>query len=227
MKKIANFFLLLLLVIVAGCKKDSQPRYGPPDNAIDYNNFTTPIPDDAGCMQRVWAEKRPYIPEPTAGGIDTAIQLFQQNSLSYSNLVFYSVRYDTFGGGNNVTVTADQYVNGIRYFNGEQNYRFINGKLNYANYRAVATTLDTVASLRLGQLRTRFMACVSLSHFAGYTKDSCLEAQFGYYDINGGGSNTALNIVKMWKVFPHNAAYPYAYIKEDGTVVQFNTGLVY
>ena len=63
-------------------------------------------------------------------------------------------------------------------------------------------------------------------------KDSCLTAQFGYYDLNV--DDTALvndhtpNFIKAWSVKPAHSAYPQILFRDDnGAMILYNPGITF
>ena len=219
MKKLIFIFACLSLVFIA-CKKEHKT--------------TGIIGDDYGCINR----KMTTAQDTTVALSDYifARQLFQSSNIDQSDLKMESVRYDTIINFNNqiqhqVIVMEQQYINNLPILNVEAKYTFNNGAYDYFSGKLISScNLDTIPTLRLTQVRGRYVAALIASNSPAYLtayKDSCLIAEFGYYDINTGSSNKTVNIVKAWHVYPvNNGGLPEAYIKDDGTLLLFFNGII-
>lgn len=57
--------------------------------------------------------------------------------------------------------------------------------------------------------------------------NNCLDLQFEYFDLNAGISYQPLNIVKAWKITPHNKDYPILIVNDNSSeIIGYNNGLV-
>ena len=204
MRNLNYAFLVTFIAAVAGCKKPATVG-------------------DNGCISRVYS--------PTLINVDTvgAIKLFNDNGLSTAHLIFYRVILNDVitnpsGTYNYQHVFAMQRYNGLQVFNNSVAFQFINRVFNYQDgsiYGAV--NISTTPRLTLPQVRALFINVAAQNNFANL-RDSCLVAMLGYYNLNGGSSNPAPNLVKAWFVTPKNAPYPSAYINDDNnaTIAFFN-----
>ena len=217
MKKLQVVFLLTILAITS-CSKSKKHILG----------------DDFGCINREvpsWRDSK-----LSAANNAVANDLFQTNGLSSANLWLTRLQYDTvvLNGATNyyVYIQAQEFVNGIPVFTSFPGYNFKNGaqELPDMNHLVGSTTLNNYPDLRMSQVRKLYMDQLYAQHYpldyiAGF-KDSCLTATFGYYDMNAGSSNQPVQLTKAWWVHPANSFAPYAFFKDDGTLIFFGTGLV-
>lgn len=210
------FFILFGLLVFASCKKEKK------------------VAVDNGCISaaRVFHF---YMPPADSAA---ARQLLTQNHLSTNDLeVEYVILHDTMTKNNSVNVYqyvyAVQYVNGLPVMSSDFGYEFKEGIYQgVSGVKYDHINLDTHPKLSLSQVRGLFIDQVTKNQgntAAAALKSSCLEAQFGYYDLNAratGPHNT--NFVKAWVVRPKNALYPWpeVLIRDDnGAVIAFYGGL--
>lgn len=212
MKKL--YYLSFALLIFSACKKSD-------------------LPADNGCITQINRQNFGV----TASDSIAAVQLLKQNNLPTNDLVLEYVHNDT------ITYTLPSYVNqyvfGIQYINGlailsyDFGYSFKNGvfkEVTGARYSAV--NLDTHPTQHLPQLRALYMAEITKNRgkdIAAAFKDSCVVAQFGYYDLNVDfnvlTNDHAPNFVKAWSVKPKHAPYPQVVFRDDnGKTIVFNNG---
>jgi hypothetical protein len=183
------------------------------------------IGSDQGCISQI---KRHYI-----AGADSlaAIKLLKQNNIPCKDLKFDKIILnDTIINNGKTCIYQDVFV--IRSFNGlpvllqaivyhfkEGAYQFASGPGNKE------ISLDANAELTLPQVRKLYLDELnSKSNSASSFKDSCLVAEFGYYNLNEGTEKTSSNFVKAWVVTPKNANYPEALLRDDNgkTIFYFN-----
>jgi hypothetical protein len=182
--------------------------------------------DDNGCIQRIQTAPG-FANTITAADYADITALFTQNSLNYSNLRFYNIyrgSYQSYRGTDSeISVSAYQYVNGLAVFSSDRAFNFTTFDPPFVSGPEVASVpLDTVATMKLPHLRAIFM---TISNAARY-KDSCLIAEFGYFDLNRGSSGTAPRIIKCWRVSSPNTLFPYAIIADDGPIIDYQNGIV-
>jgi hypothetical protein len=209
MKKI--YLIVWIALAFASCKKNGQ------------------LPADNGCISEV---KRQNFNVKSSDSI-LAIQLLKQHNISYSDLQLeYFSSYNVPTGDNAGTyqsVIAIQRINGLAVLSGELWYQFKDNALqSTTGVRYGAVNLSTSSTLRLAQLRAAYLEEVNKhnSTIATNFKDSCLVAQFGYYDLNVNVSNTP-NFVKAWVVAPKNFSFPQV-IFQDGSskTIFYNGGVI-
>ncbi|MFI5160171.1 MAG: hypothetical protein ACHQHN_02790 [Sphingobacteriales bacterium] len=207
MKKL--FYLLFILTAFGACKKSD-------------------LPGDNGCISQV---KRINFSIKGSDSV-TAIALLKQNSIAYSNLQLSFVSLDTVKDGPNAAtyqnVFAVQNVNDLPVLSSHIWYQFKNNALqSTSGTRYSSGPSSGGSSLSLPQLRELFLKAVTENKAAVSFKDSCLVAQFGYYDLNviSGG---APKLVKAWSVTPRNYnAYPQVFFRDDnGSTIIYDGGVV-
>jgi hypothetical protein len=209
------FFTLFALLVFASCKKDK-------------------VSGDSGCIGQARILHF-YVPPADSA---KARQLLTQNHLPINDLeVEYVILHDTITQNNSANVY--QYVYAVQYFKGlpilssDFGYEFKEGvfqKVTGVKYNNI--NLDTHSTLSLSRIRSVFID--QLRKYQGNNvavafKDSCLEAQFGYYDLNARAiepHNT--NFVKAWLVRPKNKLYPWPEVllrDDNGAVIVYYGGI--
>jgi hypothetical protein len=182
-----------------------------------------------------------------AAQIKTADSLLDINLIDHSNLRYYKFSADSFATWQSLpyvdkTVWMDQYVNGLRIFNDEMEFRFPRGQLYKSIWHSPTkgTQLDTIPSLSLSQLRMKFTAQLLQYPYSTLPNatDSCYKAEFGYYNLSKVGEPEKL--VKAWRVtiysatatmyWPFGFGYPYddppiAYYEDNGGLIWFQPAL--
>lgn len=201
------YYLSFILIAFAACKKNE-------------------LPGDNGCISQV---KRINFNIKGSDSV-TAIALLKQNGIAYSNLQLSFVSIDTVPEGPNQgiyqNVFAVQYVNGLPVLSSHIWYQFKNSALqSTTGARYTSGSIFGGSSLSLPQLRELYLKAATENHAAVSFKDSCLVAQFGYYDLNV-TSGGAPNLVKAWSVTQRNYnAYPRIYFRDDnGATILYDGG---
>ncbi|MDO3626700.1 hypothetical protein [Mucilaginibacter sp. BT774] len=209
------YYIVFALFVFSSCKKSG-------------------VAIDNGCISEI---KRQSFGVTAADSI-AAVQLLTQNHLPTNDLQFEYIRlHDTVT--TNGTTNVYQYIFAVEYLNGlpvlsyDFGYTFKNNvfqQVTGARYDAI--TLNTHSTQSLPRLRELYMTEVSKN---GTTivnfKDSCVVAQFGYYDMNVDfnvlTNDHTPNFVKAWSVKPKHAWYPQVIFRDDdGKTIIYNTGPV-
>lgn len=208
-------FILFAGLVFVSCKKEK-------------------VADDNGCIS---AARVLHFYMPPADSA-AARQLLTQNHLPIKDLeVEYVILHDTMTKNNSVNVYqyvyAVQYVNGLPVMSSDFGYEFKEGIYQgVSGVKYDHIDLDTHPKLSLSQVRVLFIDQVTKNQgntAAAAFRNSCLDAQFGYYDLNArvtGPHNT--NFVKAWVVRPKNTQYPWpeVLIRDDnGTMIAYYGGL--
>jgi hypothetical protein len=195
MKRI--YYLFILLIAFSACKK-------------------TAVNADLGCISQPPLQRLP------TAQYDTVLLLLKNNNISAVNQVFYQYQSSTPLGHLNTdtlyqTTTATQTANGLPIFFGDLFYGFENGKLISASGTVITNiNLDTKSTLKLPAMRQEFLADAdAFDETKVPFQDSCLVAQFGYYNLNLETPGIAPNFIKAWQVTPAHTGYPIAYIRDD------------
>lgn len=215
MKKL--YLIAIALTTVAACKK------------------TGTLPGDSGCISQIKRQNFGV----TASDSIAAIQLLKQNNLPTNDLVLEYVHNDTITYATptyiNQHVFGVQYINGLAILSYDFGYTFKNGVFTgVTGARYSGVNLDTHPTLHLPQLRALYISEITKnkgSDIAAAFKDSCVVAQFGYYDLNVDfnvlTNDHTPNFVKAWSVKPKHAPYPQIVFRDDnGKTIVYNGGLV-
>lgn len=111
-----------------------------------------------------------------------------------------------------------QYNNGLPIFTETLNYLFKNGVFDsYVGRITGGTNLNSTPKLTLAQLRKLFIDDIELFDYKGSQfKDSCISAEFGYFNLNAGTGNNGENLVKAWHLTPKFSSFPEAYYQDIG-----------
>ncbi len=210
MKKI--YLIAFIALAFVSCKKNDQ------------------LPGENGCITQI---KRQNFNIKSADSI-TAIQLLKQNNIPYND-----VQLEYFSSSNLPSAQSSastyqsvfviQQINGLPILSNEIWYQFINNILQTTSgTRYNEINLNTTSSLHLTQLRAAYLAEVTKNNSIKATqlKDSCLVAQFGYYDLNVNVNSTP-NFVKAWLVKPQHSSYPQVTLQDgSGKTINYNSGIV-
>jgi hypothetical protein len=195
-----KFYLSLILLIILSCKKS--------DNLPEDNRCTNLVIDNPNIQLLPGKE------------IDTIKYLFNKNHLSYTGLQFWYFGEDS--GNNNIlhrNIGAYQFVNGLKVFTDYWGFEFGENDL------LTSMGGDTILNLRLpskpkllqSQVRQIFITALINDGFYknnSEVQDSCLDMEFGYYDLNSVGSYLPEKLTTAWKVYPHSQEFPYAYVDD-------------
>lgn len=210
MKKI--YLIAIVALAFASCKKNYQP------------------PGDSGCITQI---KRQNFVIKSADSV-TAIQLLKQNNIPYNDVQLeyfssYNVPSNQSNPGYYQSVFVIQQINGLPILSGEIWYQFTNSVLqSTSGTRYNEINLSNSSSLQLAQLRAAYLAEVTKNNSTCGTqlKDSCLVAQFGYYDLNVDVNNTP-NFVKAWLIKPQHSTYPQVTLQDgSGKTIVYNSGII-
>jgi len=206
MKKL-SFPILFILFAISACKKNAATN-------ID------------GCINRVETHSSTILLSATDQA--KSLGLFQQNHIIQGALQFYR-----YGVDNNAVqgpyqyVSAHQYFNDLLLFNADVSFTFRQGVFISTSGGQYATIgLDANPHLSLADVRAAFLAIPANAAL----KDSCLKAQFGYWNIGNGSGTPPENFVKAWKVTLKNPASPIptTYLRDDnGKSVFYDDGLAH
>jgi hypothetical protein len=214
----ANMLLLLFFTLaLLSCKK---------------NNIINLLEEDNGCIEKI------VIPVRSRGTLSTSdytliSSLFTINGINQSNLRFMRTYRDslhTYNGTYDFRwVNVLEYRNSLPIFTGTLNYSFRNGIFeSYAGNLLNGITPNTKSSMTPGQLRKLFVDDIELFNYQGNQyKDSCFNAEFGYFNLNSSTGNNAENIVKAWHLTPKFRSYPEGYYQDNGQRIYYFDGIDY
>jgi len=205
------FSLVFLTFTIFSCKKD---------NSI-------PLPEDKGCIEKIIIPANSNVSFSTAE-YSIINSLFINNRVNKPNYRYFR----SYTINTTRLVHTMQYANGLPIFNKDLNFNFDNGIYgSFTGYLTKGTTLNTTATLRLPQLRKLFIDNAEQFEQKGLQyKDSCLKAEFGYYDLNSGTGNTNEVLIKSWKVTLKSSVepfeYPIAFYQDNnGALIYYDNGI--
>ncbi len=189
-----------------------------------------------GCIERVIIPRTQHAIDATA--VQTVNDLFKSNHINNSSFRYYYYIHDSlqtyyppYARLDEKVVSVNQYANGLRIFTGDMSYVFLENKFDATGGKLTSgTSLDTKPHLSLDELRTLFLNSAEEFDNAGDKfKDTCLSAEFGYYDINAGTSYTPEKLVKAWRVVIKNSElnsqYPQACYQDNGALIYYDNGI--
>jgi len=217
----------LLFALIAAC------TFGAACNKKD-SGTVLPLPEDTRCINRVQLNVSDYLIAPE--DIPTVNDLFKANKIDYSSFRYTSYAHDSesmatppYTRYDIKTVGVQQYANGLPIFNDYMSFSFKNDVLNSSAGTATkGTSLDTKPVLKLAQVRKLFIDDMLKNHFDSSFADSCIYAEFGYYNTTY--STDKETLIKAWQVSARTPndllLYPVAYYQDaDGKLIYFNTGI--
>jgi hypothetical protein len=197
------FYLLVLLVL--SCQKSIE---------------------DQGCDNLI--RSSPEIQLVKDKELDTVKYLMNKNKIDYSHLQF--IQYSNIGF---ILIRSCQYVNGLKVF--KNNLDFIQTK----NDTALIVCGDFISdinqanspSMRPSEIKKIFLDVIkndSLIAKANLKIDTCVDLEFGYYDLNIHLNSLAKNFIRAWKINPKTKDHPESYISdENGEILEYFNGIYY
>ena len=195
------------------------------------------IQDDinVGCIERIIIPVTQH--SISNSNIQLVNSLFLKNGIDNRKLRYYQYTNDSFQTYfppytkfDQKLIRADQYSNGLRLFEHNIVYNFKDNIFDSVNGLIKENiTLDTNPTQNLKQLRRLYIADLEqFNHQGVQFKDSCLRAEFGYYDLNGSSGNTKSLWIKAWKITPQNGDYPYGFYQdENGSRIAYSDGIIF
>lgn len=209
-------YLLFLVLLCAACKK---------------KNIT---PADSGCITQI--QRRSFYLKP-ADSIK-AYNLLTRNHLPTDNLeIEYLIDSVRVNGvlNTNQSIYAVQYLNGLPILSSDFGYLFKGGVYQQTDGLLYNNLMvDTHVKLSLQQVRSLFLEEVTKNGGATAAANlagGCLEAQFGYYNLNALSATAYMvpNFVMVWCVTPKNQQYPEVFIRDDngGVVAYYGNRIIF
>lgn len=205
------YLLPVLLLALAACRKNEAPAsLGP-----------------SGCITQ---RERDYFGIKAADSLQ-AVKLFQQNNIKYDNLVFERVILnDTITNTEGTTVynhvVVIQYFNGLPILSDDGAYHFRDG-LFYLTSGNLYTSinLDNHPTTKLTTLSSLYIAQTRQEYNTNY-RDSCVVAQFGYFNLHAGTADNTPSFIKAWRVTPKNSFWPVALYRDDNAkLIYYDNGI--
>lgn len=195
------------------------------------------IKADAGCIERK------IIPVHNHGinAAEAAVadNLFTTNNTDNSRYRYYQFSRDSiqtyfspYEKFSEIVVKVDEYTNGLRIFTNQLFFGFKNNAFNFKSGEPTkGTALNNIPKLSLKELRKNFIDnCEQFDHNGSQYKDSCLSAEFGYFNTNSATGNTKEHLVKAWKITLKGSIYPSEYPQacyndETGKLIYYDNGI--
>ena len=198
MKHYIKILTIVFLFTISSCKKE--------DNIGDFQACTNVVLESPNEI-RVSAENQ-----------SLAEHLFNSNEMDFNNLQITKVQTDDY---NKTHIRCYQFVNGLKIFTGDLIYHF-NENDQYDSLSGELITnlsLNTQSNLDSSILKNKYLTQVENDTFyrsrISELTENCLDLQFGYYDLNAGQSYQPENLVKAWKITPHNKEYPVLFVNDE------------
>ncbi|HTE00606.1 MAG TPA: hypothetical protein VK668_15040 [Mucilaginibacter sp.] len=198
--------ILFALLVFASCKKENIAK-------IDY-----------GCIHRSLA-----LPHLSVADSITVAVLLQSNTISSDSLVFYGYT-SNWHTNTDLThdyfqfATATQVKNGLPVFYGDLTYTFKFGFIWGLPFKYNdPIKLNTKPTFQFEKLKQAFLdEGINNQAMAASYKDSCLTAQFGYYNLNKLLPYTSPICIKAWQIHADGSNFPVAYFRDDtGELIYF------
>ena len=191
-----------------------------------------PVLTDNGCMNKLSLPVNAH----SIDSSDRALvhNLFASNGIPDSNYRYHLYVHDTFETTytpftkyDQKTVWVDQYSNGLPVFTNRLVYIFWDDVLYHGTGElAISTSTEVVPKLPLNRLRALFMEDVAqFDAERAYLKDTCLEAEYGYYNVNVDNSKAPVLLDWAWKVTVAGRKYPMAYYWDYGHRIHYDNGI--
>jgi hypothetical protein len=192
---------------------------------------TATIGADEGCAQNITQPATAH--SLPAAQVALADNLFDRNNLPHANLRYFQYQRDSLRNAQpptrvlNELVRVTEYANGLKVFTAPSNFIFWNGSFHFrAGTPTGGTSLGTVPQLTLPQLRWLFKETIAQFDPHNALSDQCINAEFGYYDLNAGNGNQPENLVKAWRVTKQGQQYPFAYFQDAGCqLIYYDNGI--
>ena len=219
MKSQIILILLLAVTLLAGCSKN------------DALPLAAGIGVDNGCVQNITQPVGVHT-LPT-GQLVLVNNLFDRNHLSHANLRYFQYQRDSLRNFSAPTrvlsevVRVYEFVNGLKVFTAQTNFVFWNGDFHYrAGSSPGATALSPVPRLSVPQVRWLFREAIGKYDPRVTIENQCVEAELGYYNLNGGQGGQPEKMVRAWRATKQGQAYPMAYFQdENGQLIYYDNGL--
>jgi hypothetical protein len=149
------------------------------------------------------------------------------NKIDYSNLQFW--QYANMGAA--TYILAYQYVNGLKVFTDWISFWQKKSEISIEIYGDRITNID-VTNLHLmipNDVKTIFLNKVANDEImkkANIDVGSCVDLEFGYYNLNLHDITLPKSFTTAWRVTPKDKIYPWAYINDqNGDILEYVDGI--
>ncbi len=158
--------------------------------------------------------------------------LFESNSLDYSNYQFYEASTSSSGYYH---VKCHQFIKGLKLFTNDLGFHFNEDNIcsSVPRDEDIVTNieLDTVRNLEQNKLVGIFVDSLRNDFFFNsaneYLLDTCcFDIEFGYYDLNTGTGITDMYFTKVWQISLKNRDYPLIKINDiTSEILRYDNGV--
>jgi hypothetical protein len=212
--KIPNYYtlkgmcIIFWIIIFFACKKDEI------------------VPGDYRCTNLITDSRNvQLLPDKS---MDSIRYFFNKNNLGYDNLQFW--RY--FEDSGYKYAGAYQFVNNLKVFTDYWVFEFNrNDSLTYLSGDTISN-FNLTDKPRLSPAQVRYIYIQAIKSDDWYKndteiQDSCINLEFGYYNLNSGTGNHISNYTTAWLAYPHNGDYPMGYIDDlRGRLITYSNGII-
>jgi hypothetical protein len=212
-------FLIFISLVIFSCKKENQ---------LKENNSCT--------ERKIVSANSHLIDRPDIALVNN---LFIKNGIDKNNFRYFQYTEDSiqtyfppYDKFDSKIVRVDQFTNGLRIFNGDLVFSFKNDIFNYRGGSLTSgTKLNNIPNLNLTQLRKLFIDDIKkFNQPLNQNNDTCLYAEFGYFNLNAGTGNITESLIKAWRIKLKNSVYPSEYPEayyqdNDGKLIYFDNGI--
>jgi len=199
-----KYFFIILIFIAFSCKKKNEM--------------------ENGCTFLV--HDNPAIQLLSNQDMDTIKYLLDKNKIDYADLQFF--QYSDIGFR---LIRSYQYVNNLKLFTDECSFDINNSDSILGITDDRVTNIDLTNKQELSPNKVREIFFKEIGNDAVYknnllTIDSCVDIEFGYYNLNLHNILIPKDYTTAWKVNPHNREFPYAYINDlNSNVLDYSNGI--
>lgn len=205
-KKMTSIICLVLFIVsIISCHKDSEC---------------------SGCENLI--QGNPKIKLLSVHELDTIKYLMDKNKIDYSHLQFW--QYANHGY---IYISCYQYSNGLKVFT--ENLSFIQTKSDTILHQsgAIIQNIDATKTplMNIKNVKKLFLSQIANDDIikrSGLIIDTCIDLEFGYYNLNLHQILLPKNFTTAWKVTPQNEMYPQAFINDQtGEILDYFNGIYF
>ena len=205
-------FCVLTILILSSCRKD--------DSADPNDNY---------CMRDITSGAGVIL--LSGADYNVAGDLFESNSIDYSNLQFYRVQTEASGRHH---IRCHQYINNLKLFTNDVIFHFDeNDQFDHISGGLIQQiNLDTIAKTENYELVGIFEKSLtedSTSFVGDMDLDTCcFDLEFGYYDLNIAAGSPDYSFAKVWKITFKESEFPYLIVNDNNAEpIYYDNGIRY
>jgi Zn-dependent metalloprotease len=200
-----KYFIIILIVIAYSCEKKSNEL-------------------DNGCTYLV--HYNPAVQLVSKQDLDSIKYLLDKFKVNYENLQFF--QYSDIGFK---YIRSYQYVNNLKLFTDGMSFSLnkTDSVFTISGDRVTSIDLTNKPEMSLNKVRKIFFKEIGNDEIirnSGLMIDSCINIEFGYYNLNTHNILKPKDYITAWKVNPQDNEYPQAYINDlNGNVLDYFNGI--